>query len=230
MPRTAPLVALFVATAVATAAVEAPRDVSLPTSAIPQTATPPSAAAPDATDAGTKEAFEQRLSQARTDIRATQDRLAPQKEMRSLRVELEKLGDDVAHMALAPRRLEDLDWLIAVISRKTETALGRMRNLAESGIKDPALETAARDLSQNAQDLLGELRRLGIRVPRIQEQIGYANEDSRQFAADADDATRNAERIAEAAAILLSKVSRGPATTASSPSFRSSPPPERVQR
>ena len=195
-----------------------------------QPAAPPSAAIPTAADAGTKEAFEQRLSQARTDIRATQGRLAPKQEMRSLRVDLEKLRDDVDHMALDPRRLEDLGWLIAIISRKTETALDRMRNLAGSMIEDPALETEARNLSQNAQDLLSELRRLEIGVPMIQERIGYANEDSRQFAADANDATRNAERIAEAAAILLSKIGRESATTASSPSSQSSPSQERLQR
>lgn len=173
----------------------------MPASAIAQAATPQTSAAPDAASGS----FEQHVSQMRADIRAAQDGRIPN-EMRRLGVDLAKLTDEVYHMGIEPQRLEDLGWKISIISRKTESALGRMQKLSQSLAKDPSLDAPAAGLVQNAQDLLGEFRRLEILTPRIQERIGYANEDARQFADEVRDAKQTASKLADEAQSLLSLV------------------------
>jgi len=198
MSRTTPLIALLITTASVLTAAETPRGVSLPASAIAQAATPPTSAPAGATLNGSFE-------QLRADIRASQDR-SYARELRSLSVDLLKLTEETYHMGIDPQGLEDLGWKISIISRKTETALGRMQKLAQGAAKDPSLEPATADLLQNATDLLNELRRLEIAAPKIREQIGYANEDSRQFAAEVVDAKQNAAKIADEASALLARV------------------------
>lgn len=204
MSKAISLAALFIAGAAVLAA-DAPRDVSLPASAVPQTSTPQAAATPDASKAAKNESFEQNISRLQSGIHPAQNRFVS-REMRSLSIDLAKLTDETYHMGIEPQRLEDLGWKISIISRKTETALGRMQKLAQNAVKDPAMETAAQDLVRNAEGLLRELRRLEISAPKIQEQIGYANEDSRQFAAEVGDAKQNAAKIAGEAQSLLSRV------------------------
>lgn len=204
MSKAISLVALFVAGASVLAS-DAPRDVSLPASAVPQTSAPRAAATPDASKAAKNESFEQNISRLQSGIRPTKNRILS-REIRALSVDLAKLTDEAYHMGIEPQRLEDLGWKISIISRKTETALGRMRKLAQNAVKDPALETAAQDLAGNAEDLLSEFRRLEITAPKIQERIGYANEDSRQFADEVVDAKETAAKIAAEAQSLLSRV------------------------
>ena len=204
MSRIPLLVMVLAGTAVFSEAAEPAKNISLPASVVPQDGQVPSAASAQANSAAGKESFERHVAQTQEDLRAARARSLP-KEMSRLSNELSRITDDVLHMSSDFERLESLEWKMAIIARKIETALDKTQKFPLPASKDPASAEAATDLLGKARDLVSECRRLEIQVPRIRDRIGFS-QDGQDFASAAGEAKKNASQLETEAQALLARL------------------------